>query len=384
MVDPRAVGRSVAAVGVGGLVAAAGAAVGFGTERYVMGRALGVDDPYSNEPLGGLRGTPYAIEVTDGVQLHAEVDGDRDEPGLTVLFAHGFALNQDCWHFQRRDLRDVGRMVFYDQRSHGRSGRAPRDETSIERLGRDLGETLDTLVPPGPVVLVGHSMGGMTVMSLAGQRPELFGDRVVGVGLVATSAMLDASDAVGLPGRLNQAVHRYGPTAMATAAKQADFVESVRRTSSDLGYVLTKRFSFSRRDVAPSLVEFVSTMVAGTPVGVVADFLPSLGEHDTRTALTSLASVEALVIGAVNDQLTPVQHSRDIVAELPNADYVEIPDAGHMVMLEYPELVTAHLRSLVARATRATPDAIDDPGAAPTPLPRLSRRERRARQQRRQ
>jgi pimeloyl-ACP methyl ester carboxylesterase len=383
MVDPGAIGRSVAAVGVGGLVAAAGAAVGFGTERYAMGRALGVHDPYSNESLGGLRGTPYAIEVTDGVQLHAEVDGDLDEPGLSVVFVHGFALNQDCWHFQRRDLRDVGRMVFYDQRSHGRSGRAPRDETSIERLGLDLGETLDTLVPPGPVVLVGHSMGGMTVMSLAGRRPELFGERIVGVGLVATSAMLDAGEAVGVMGRLNHAARRYGPAALATAAKQADLVESVRRTSSDLGYVLTKRLSFSRTDISPSLVEFVSTMFAATPVGVLADFLPSLGAHDTRAALASLASVEALVIGAVNDQITPVQHSRDMVAELPSADYVEIPDAGHMVMLEHPELVTAHVRSLVARATRRTPAAIEDPGAAPTPLPRLSRRERRARQQRR-
>jgi pimeloyl-ACP methyl ester carboxylesterase len=378
VVDASALGRSALAVGLGALTAAAGAAVGLGTERYLMGRALGVTDPLANEPFGGLRGTPYAVEASDGVQLHVEVDG-TDEPGLSVVFAHGFALNQDCWHFQRRDLRDVGRMVFYDQRSHGRSGRAPGDQTSLRRLGQDLGELLDVLVPPGPVVLVGHSMGGMSIMSLAEQRPEIFGDRVVGVGLVCTSARLVTGEQVGVAARVTRAMHRFGPAAVATVARQPDLVESVRRTGSDLGYVLTKRFSFSREDISPSLVELVSAMVAGTPVGVIADFLPHFGEHDARTALAALGAVETLVIGAGNDQMTPVQHSRDIVAAITSADYVEIPDAGHMVMLEHPHLVNAHLHSLAARAARGTSDEIDDPGVAPTPLPRPAHRGRHRR-----
>ncbi len=349
-------------------MAATGAAVGFATERYAMGRALGGDDPYVNEPLGGLRGTPYALETTDGVQLHVEVDGG-DEPGPTIVFAHGYALNQDCWHFQRRDLRATSRLVFYDQRSHGRSGRAPSDETSIRRLGIDLGEVIDHIVPPGPVVVVGHSMGGMSLMSLADQRPELFGDRIVGVGLVATSAVLVRADEMSLRGRANQVLHRYGPAAVATAAKQPDLIESVRRTGNDLGYVLTKRFSFARPDISPSLVEFVAAMVAGTPVGVIADFLPQFGSHDTRRALAGLDRAETLVLGAGRDQMTPVQHSRDIVAAVPSTDYVEIPDAGHMVMLEHPELVSAHVRSLLARATQATAFPVENPGAAPVPLP---------------
>ncbi len=379
MVDRAALLRSAAALGAGGFVAATGAAVGFATERYAMGRALGGDDPYVNEPLGGLRGTPYALETTDGVQLHVEVDGS-DEPGPTVVFAHGYALNQDCWHFQRRDLRSSARLVFYDQRSHGRSGRAPSDETSIRRLGIDLGEVIDHVVPPGPVVVVGHSMGGMSLMSLADQRPELFGDRIVGVGLVATSAVLVRADEMNLRGRANQVLHRYVPAAVATAAKQPDLIESVRRTGNDLGYVLTKRFSFARHDISPSLVEFVAAMVAGTPVGVIADFLPQFGTHDTRRALAGLDRTVTLVLGAGRDQMTPVQHSRDIVAAVPSTDYVEIPDAGHMVMLEHPELVSAHVRSLLARATQATAYPVDNPGAAPVPLP--ARRGRWGRQRR--
>ena len=75
-------------------------------------------------------------------------------------------------------------MVLYDQRSHGRSERAPRESCTIEQLGHDLDAVIRALAPEGPLVLVGHSMGGMTIMALAEQNPELFTERVVGVALV--------------------------------------------------------------------------------------------------------------------------------------------------------------------------------------------------------
>ncbi len=386
MIGRISTGRAVAAASVGGIAAAAGSVIGLVAERAAMGRLLDVDDPYLEESFGGLRGSPYAVETSDGVQLHVEVD-ERGALGPTVVFCHGYALNQDCWHFQRRDLGDVGTLVFYDQRSHGRSGRSPREEVSIGRLGADLGELLDALVPSGPVVLVGHSMGGMSVMALADQRPDLFGERVRGVALVATGADQVVERLLGVRGELGRTLTRRvgkaGTAVVAAASRQADLIDSVRRSGSDLGYVLTRRLAFGRKDVPPSLVEMTVGMLAGTPVGVIADFLPQFVLYDTTAALAALARTEALVIGAVRDHVTPIQHSRDILTLVPHAEYLEIPDAGHMVMLEYPDLVTAHLRALVARASRGTPVEIEHPGAVPVPLPRPTRRSRRARGRRR-
>ena len=79
-------------------------------------------------------------------------------------------------------------QVIYDQRSHGRSERAPRASCTIDQLGHDLAAVLRALAPDGPLVLVGHSMGGMTIMALAEQQPELFAERVLGVAFLATSA----------------------------------------------------------------------------------------------------------------------------------------------------------------------------------------------------
>ena len=67
----------------------------------------------------------------------------RAAPAVTVVFAHGYCLNLDCWHFQRAAYRGLVRTVYYDQRSHGRSGRSDREHATIDQLGHDLKQILD-------------------------------------------------------------------------------------------------------------------------------------------------------------------------------------------------------------------------------------------------
>ena len=353
-------GRAAGSVGAALGVAAAGAAVGYATERYVVGRSLRNDDPYADEDFGSLRGTPHMVTTDDGVDLYVEVD-EAPAP-VTVVFTHGYALNQDSWHFQRRDLAGRARLVFWDQRSHGRSMRAPDGGITFERLGRDLGEVLDAIVPRRPVVLAGHSMGGMTILALAAQRPELFGDRVVGVALIATSARDLVAVSLGLPGPLGRVAHRLAPGVVAALARRPALVERGRRAGSDLGYVLTRRYSFVESR-SPSLVEFTAAMNASTPIEVLADFLPLFSGHDGRAALPVVARVPVLVVGAVGDLLAPVEHSRELAESLPDASYVEVANAGHMVLLERHDVVTSHLGELVDRVTAELPPAVARAGA---------------------
>ena len=74
---------------------------------------------------------------------------------MTLVFVHGYTLNLDCWHFQRAAFRGLVRSVYYDQRSHGRSGRSPHENATIDQLGHDLLAVLDAFVPDGPVVPFG-------------------------------------------------------------------------------------------------------------------------------------------------------------------------------------------------------------------------------------
>lgn len=315
---------------VAGSVLAAGAAVGASVEDRLIGRWLGRDSE-SDEPFGNVRGEIRTVLASDGTELHVEVQEPPESTAadVTVIFSHGFALNSDAWHYARRDLAPLARLVAYDQRSHGRSGRAHPDTHTIDQLGDDLGRVLDDVAPDCPVVLVGHSMGGMSIMALADQRPELFGDVVRAAVLIATTAGGIPEVELGLSPRVARFLHGSTHGLPRIAAIQPDLVDLGRARSNDLSLLLTKLYSFGDR-VPMSETKFVADMIAATPIEVVADFLPALERHDKRNALAAFRNVHTLVIAGDRDLLTPLAHSEAIVDEVPLAELIVLPRAGHM------------------------------------------------------
>jgi pimeloyl-ACP methyl ester carboxylesterase len=339
-------------VGVGaaaaGTLVAGGVAAALVSRRAVRRRRA---QSTSRDPFGTLRSEPVEVLTTDGIRLHAEVDEpDGAAAGPTVVFVHGYALNLDCWHFQREHFRGSRRLVFYDQRSHGRSERSHRENATIDQLGHDLHSVIEQLVPEGPVVLVGHSMGGMTVMSLAEHRPELFGDRVVGVALVATTAGgLKTHRVINpyVPDRVMRQVTRRG---MALLARAPGLVDGARRTGSDIGFLVTSRMAFGG-DVPTPYIEFVDEMLAQTPFEVIAEFFPNFDTLDKFAILHAFEQVPTLIIGGTDDLLTSIGHSRKMASRVRGARLVEVAGAGHMVILERSDQVNAALERLFADAS---------------------------------
>ncbi|AXK32050.1 alpha/beta hydrolase [Streptomyces armeniacus] len=409
-----------------GLLAAGVAVERLTVNRTVRRRARAALDAAG--PYGSLRGTPGTAVAADGTELHYEIDeideideaDEADEtdgeldgadapgaadatPGVTVVFSHGYCLSQDSWHFQRAALRGAVRSVYWDQRSHGRSARAAAGEpVSIDRLGRDLKAVLDAAVPEGPVVLVGHSMGGMTMMALADQYPGFVAERVAGVAFIGTSAGGLTEVTYGLPAVGARAARRVLPGVLRALAAQTELVERGRRATADLFAGLVRRYSFgSPGDVDPGVARFAERLIEAVPVDVVADFYPAFAEHEKAAALPYFGDVPALVLAGDRDQLTPHGHSERIAAALPGATLVVVENAGHLVTLERPELVDEQLAGLLARTrtirshgSTAPPDsppaagssAADDPAAdnpsADTPAPGAGRRSRARRRHR--
>ncbi|WP_460712579.1 alpha/beta fold hydrolase [Nocardioides dilutus] len=355
-------GRTVAGIAAGAAgVAAAGAAADIVRRRREIGRR-GVDDT----PFGSLRSTPTNVIASDGVPLHVEVDeldtpdpsatpgrrGRRrapETPPLTVVFVHGFALNLDCWHFQRAAYRGLVRTVLYDQRSHGRSGRSSGHNSTIDQLGTDLKAVLDAVVPEGPMVLIGHSMGGMTIVALAEQHPELFGDRVVGVGLISTTAGgLDPSRILlpMVPAKLTGGVTTR---AVRTLARRHRTVDGLRRAGRAVAQVVTDMFAFGD-EVPSAYVDFVDEMLSATPFEVVADFFPHFRSLDKFHAVEVLSRVPTTVICGTADRVTSIGHSRKLHDRIAGSILLECEGAGHMAILERHDQVNAALDQLISAA----------------------------------
>ncbi|TDC98918.1 alpha/beta hydrolase [Nonomuraea deserti] len=340
----RRVGIAGALVGA----ASAGVAAAALAKRYAVGRIRLRPDDEASEPFGELRGRERTLVTSDGKALHVEIDGPEDAP-LTIVFCHGYCLSLESWHYQRKDLRENYRLVLWDQRSHGRSQRAGSDDSTIDRLGDDLAEVIEAYVP-GPCVLVGHSMGGMTIMALADRRPELFGEKIRAAALVATSAGKLAELTLGLPALLSKVVHKVAPTTVSMLGKRGALVDRTRHAGSDIAFLITRYMGFGdSKNVSPTLVDFAESMIRATPTEVVADFYPALMNHDKLSALHVLDPVPTAILVGDGDWLTPPEHSRAIAAALPKAQLTEVPDTSHLIQLERPGIVNDALRDLAKR-----------------------------------
>ena len=341
-------GRTLVSVAAGAVgVAAAGAFNHVAARR----RAVAHGEHLAEVPLGGLRSEPLIVIADDGVELHVEVDEpDLGAPDVTLVFVHGFALNLDSWHFQRAAYRGSIRTVFYDQRSHGRSGRSLSKNATIDQLGRDLQRVIEATAT-GPVVVVGHSMGGVTVLALAESAPELFRDRIVGVGLVATSAGgLDVHKMLMpfVPSLLSAGLVRRTVSVLSLGHWAID---KARRVSRPVGLVATNQLGFGD-GVRGEYVEFVDRMLTATPFEVLAAFYPNLATLNKHSVVPVLAAVPVSIVCGTYDQITAIHHSQALHDLLPNSTLVECPGAGHMLMVERHEVVNEALDKLVAIVAR--------------------------------
>jgi pimeloyl-ACP methyl ester carboxylesterase len=354
--------RSLAGLGIGlaaaGVATAAGIAVGrVSKERHARLSVLG--------PVGAYAHTPdkeFVVVADDGVPLHVEVDepaideASPDKP--TVVFSHGFCLTLDSWVLQRKALvRDGYRVVLWEQRGHGRSGRGSEGSCDIDQLGRDLYRVIEEAAPEGQLVLVGHSMGGMTQMALADAQPELVRDRVVATAFVATSAGGAQLVSLGFGQYFGKLVGRFGPTVLDRLSSRPGLVRSALRAGRDIEEFLVERWSFAS-PVSPAAVRLTADMIFGTPLDVMADFLPTFDRHDKRHALVHFHGVEVLVLNGVHDVLTPPEHSEEIVRLVPGAEHVVIEEAGHIIMLEHPEVLGEQLGALIERGMRAAAEGL--------------------------
>ncbi len=338
-------------------VAASGLAAGLLAEHRLVRRSVRRRDGSPPLPaLSGLREERVRSAGADGAAVELAVYENRPPSAaddLTVVFVHGYTVSAECWAVQLHDLAGPGgagaRLIAYDQRGHGRSSSGDPAGNTIEQLGSDLAEVLRQRVPAGRVVLVGHSMGGMTIMALAEQCPELFGNRIVAVALVGTSSGGMAQVTLGLPALLAAPIGRMLPAAPRAAALNRR-AERFRAADSDLSRVVNRQVAFAAHASSACLAA-MARMQAPVTLETMAAFLPTFATHDRFAALAALKGVPTLILVGELDVLTPPDHSRVMADALPGAQFVTVPGSGHMVMMEAPDVVTEHLRGLIDRVS---------------------------------
>ncbi|HEX6345623.1 alpha/beta hydrolase [Umezawaea sp.] len=280
--------------------------------------------------------------LEDGTELHVVRSGDPDA-AVTVVLAHGYALDHRTWWRVVEGLGRDHRVVAYDHRGHGRSDPATKDTATIERLADDLGELIEHGVPDGPVVVVGHSMGGMAAMAMAERRPRLYRQRVAGVVFVSTATTGLAETSLAWPkavGKLVRELERaFGPIVRAVREK----IEPAKTAG-------LRWWLFGDQPRAED-VELTAEMVWAHWPSTVALFRPAVDRYDREAALTVAREKPVVAIVGDEDRLCPESNALAL-AEAAGGEALVVPDAGHMLPLERPEEIVACVAKLVNSESR--------------------------------
>ncbi len=284
-------------------------------------------DPEAEEHLSELPPEDVGpIRSYDGTELAARAAGDPSRP--TIVFVHGFSLDMTTWHYQWTGLSDRYRCILFDFRSHGRSARAAGGDLSPLAFSHDLAAVVNTL-GDRRVLLVGHSMGAMSMLALAESRPELFRDPVAGVVFVGSAA----SDLVrGAFGSVTELLRPRLGSLRQAAGRMNRLRRYVLSSPADVAQMIARATQFGP-DASPHLVRYVVGLAARAPSEVWTDGLAGLMEMDLRHAVQHIA-VPALVLVGEQDRMTPPSSSVALAGELPQGRLEVIEGAGHFPMME--------------------------------------------------
>ena len=251
---------------------------------------------------------------------------------VTVVFAHGWTLNHTIWipFIERLQAAHNVRVIAYDQPGHGATTLGPAHLPTIRALGDTLADVLDATVGDEPVVLVGHSMGGMSIMALAAGHPSEFGARVRGVLLLGTSAGGIKRRYQGFETMVMKAIHR------------APMIPT--------GNLITQRgqrHSLFGDRCDPQDLAFTVKVMTATPLPTLSRYYLALMAHDEIEHVGVLGGIPTVIMCGEKDRLTSTRHAHRLHDAVRGSCLVIVPGAGHMLMFEAPELVAVELGGLL-------------------------------------
>jgi pimeloyl-ACP methyl ester carboxylesterase len=272
----------------------------------------------------------------DGTRIHAQVYGPEGAPA--IVLAHGITQQIRAWAYQIQDLSSRYRVIAYDQRGHGQSGRVAESGYTIDALGQDLQAVLDATLADGEqAVLAGHSMGGISIMSWAAQYPDEVARRAAAVALVNTapSEIAEHIAVVGLPRRTH---------AIARAVVRRQLISVIRSRAR----IPLRMLAFGDQ-ADPVQMDALMDMVRAVPAQTFNSFVVRLTEMDLLPDLGALTA-PTTVVGGTKDRLLPPVHCRHLEHALPDLEQVVmLPGAGHMGPWERRDAVSHLLDEAASR-----------------------------------
>jgi pimeloyl-ACP methyl ester carboxylesterase len=295
---------------------------------WLLRRRRGADEPV---PTRG--GTAQRIPRPDGTELHVESYGPPDAPAL--ILTHGWGLNSTEWHYAKRHLADRFRVIVWDLPGLGRSRRPKNNDYDLEKMARDL-EAVVTLAGNHPVVLLGHSIGGMITLTFCRLFPQHLQSRVAGLVLTHTTYTNPVKTSK-FSGFFRAAQKPLLQPLLYLMIVLSPLVRLMNWLSylNGMTHVSAHLTHFGGRETRGQL-EFLARFSLFAPPPVVARGVLAMFRYDATATLPAIP-LPTLVIAGNRDQSTLPEASERIRADVPRAELIELTPGGHLGLLEQHE-----------------------------------------------
>lgn len=288
-------------------------------------RRFGKDEPKMQRSAETQR-----LSRPDGSEIHVEFYGSPDAPPL--ILTHGWGPNSTVWYYAKKQLADQFRVIVWDLPGIGKSTKPKNRDYSIEKYACDL-EAVLSLAGDRPAILLGHSMGGMILLTFCRLFPEHLGQRVAGLILVDTTYTNPLKTTI-----FNQILKRLQkpliePLLYLTVALSPLFwlISGLSYLNGSM-YLTTELSGFTGRETRGQLDFSTRLGLLASPGVLAKGVLAMLNFDETRTLLA--INIPVLVIAGQSDIATLLTAHRRLSADIPKAELIVLHPAGHMGLME--------------------------------------------------
>ena len=284
-----------------------------------------------DRPMPARDGRIKRLRRPDGTELQVECYGRADGP--TLIFTHGWGTDSTEWYYVKRQLRDHFQIIVWDLPGIGESTRPHTNDYSLEKFASDLDAVID-LADGQPVILVGHSIGGMTTLTFCRLFPEALGTRVVGLVLVHTTYTNPVRTTT--LARLNTALERpvlvpllHLMIWLSPLVWMMNWLSYVNGSS----HISTKLSGFAGTETWQQ-VDFASRYGLYMSPAVLARGMLGMLRYDATTTLKTI-HIPTLVVAANRDPVCKPEASERISQDVPTAELTPLAPAKHMGFMEH-------------------------------------------------
>jgi pimeloyl-ACP methyl ester carboxylesterase len=236
---------------------------------------------------------------------------------IPLMLLHGFPMDRRIWDGLVNGLSDVARVVTVDLRGFGEA--PDTGPFTIDDLADDIHWLIERIGQP--CVVGGLSMGGYVALSLVDRYPSDLR------GLILFDTKATADDA-------------------AASAKRDEMIDLARTEGAvTVADQMVPRLLSPRADAA--VLSAVRAMAEAVPATTITHALAAMRDRPDRSAVLSRIVVPTLAIVGADDLATPPVVVDAMRRQIPGAELVVIPDAGHLTPMEQPTAVTAAVRGFL-------------------------------------